>query len=41
MCEKCGIREDEVLVQTSKDGEVLKTESLCMECFQQDIDDED
>ncbi|MEK4025300.1 hypothetical protein [Sporosarcina sp. FSL W7-1283] len=36
MCDKCGKKEDEVLVQTSVNGEVTKTENLCMECFQEE-----
>lgn len=40
MCERCGVREDEVLVETVKDGETIKIERLCEECHQKDLIEE-
>lgn len=40
LCEKCGTKEDEILVETSKDGILLKLERLCKECSERDLEDE-
>lgn len=36
MCEKCGVKEDEILVETRIGEVILKTERLCEECFQKE-----